>query len=417
MKVYDIISEEKEQLNEFIPLLIGGLTIGGILTAINIGISAWGAYDIYKFIEKYNDDPEKITDDEWGELWIDAALLFAPVLGKLGRGVFVRLVPKSWIAKGGAWLKESILKIYAKSATKGLTGSQRIKALKAIAKESKTAAAAAQKSIKALGTAWKIIQTLGIGVVGYNYWLELSALDEEFKKFKSGDKSTKIFGNSTDSDAYDIYLDLHAKILGELTVAVGGFVGGMAVGKVVGFLGNFLGKTPIIGGLLQAPLAIASGLAKVMGNTSVYIPLFMATDAGKKFMESGIITLITKGIGHMEQGAIDLLAKALEELGVSKNITDKIPGKTEAPPDSVKANDAATDNYIKTGQGDPAFRKQTVGKKVYVGGVQITDDNGYQLPNIENLIKDIQDKAKIAGEPDPTAGIPKKPGVDYNTGF
>jgi len=412
MKVYDIISEEKQQLNEFVPLLIGGLTIGGILTAINLGISAWGAYDIYQFVKKYNDDPDKITDDEWGDLWIDAALLFAPAIGKFGRAAFVKVLPKSWIIKGGAWFKRSVLKIYAKSATKGLAGADRIKALKAIAKESRSVASA-QKSINALGTAWKIIQTLGISVVGYNYWTELSALDEEFRKFKGGDKTTKIFGNSTDSDAYEVYLDLHAKILGELTIAVGGFVGGMAVGKTIGFLGNFIGKTPVVGWAVKIPFDIASGLAKMMGNTSVYIPLFMATDAGKKFMESGIITLITKGIGHMEQGAIELLSKALEEIGVSKGVTDKIPGKTEEPPASVQANDAESDKYIKTGQGNPALRKRTVGKQIYIGNVLVTDDDGYLLPSVGSRIQDIQDKAKIVGEPDPTAGIPKKPGVDY----
>jgi hypothetical protein len=244
----------------------------------------------------------------------------------------------------------------------------------------------------------------------------MSALDEEYKKFKDGDKTTKIFGNSSDSDGYEIYLDLHAKILGELTLAVGGFVGGMAVGKVVGFFGNLLGKVPLLG-WFGGVINLTAGLAKMMGNTSIYIPLFMATDVGKKFLQDGFISLIIKGVGRLEQTTLDLFAKALEEIGVSKSITDKIPGKTVEPPASIKANDAETEKYIKTGQGDPAFRKRTVGKQIYIGNVLVTDDDGYLLPSVVNRIKDIQDKAEIAGEPDPTAGIPKRPGVKYDTAF
>jgi hypothetical protein len=414
MKVYDIISEEKEQLNEFVPLLIGGLTIGGILTAINIGMSAWGAYDIYKFIEKYNDDPEKITDDEWGELFIDAALLFAPVLGKIGRAGFVRLLPKSWIVKGGAWFKEAMLKLYAKAATTGLAGADRIKVLKAIAKESRTAAATANKTVKELGTAWKVLQTIGVSYEAYDFYTKQAALEEQYAKFKAGNKTTKIFGSSTDTDAEEIYLNTRRQLLGELTVAIGGIVGGWAVGKTVSFMGAIVGKTPIIGKGLQMSSEMIAGVARMMGNTSVYIPLFMATDAGKKFLETGVLHTILQTIGGTEQVLLNLLGKALKEAGLTK-IANAI--STSEPPNSVKAKDAETEKYIKTGQGDPEFRKQTVGKKVYIGGVQVTDDDGYQLPNFENHFKDLQDKAKIAGEPDPTAGIPKKPGVNYNTGF
>jgi hypothetical protein len=414
MKVYDIISEEKEQLNEFIPLLIGGLTIGGILTAINIGISAWGAYDIYKFIEKYNDDPEKITDDEWGELWIDAALLFAPVLGKLGRAGFVKLLPKSWIVKGGAWFKEAMLKLYAKAATTGLAGADRIKVLKAIAKESRAAAAAGQKSIKALGTAWKVLQTVGVSYEAYDFYTKQAALEEQYAKFKAGDKTTKIFGSSNDEDAENIYLNTRRQLLGELTVAIGGIVGGWAVGKTVSFMGAIVGKTPIIGNGLQLGGELLAGVARMMGNTSVYIPLFMATEAGKKFLETGVLHTILQTIGSTEQVLLNLLGKALKEAGLTK-IGNAI--STSEPPASVQASDAETDNYIKTGQGNPALRKRTVGKQIYIGNVLVTDDDGYLLPSVGSRIKDIQDKAMIVGEPDPTAGIPKKPGVDYNTGF
>ena len=415
MKVYDIISEEREQLNEFVPLL-AGIGIGGILTAISVGISAWNAYDIYKFVKKYNEDPEKITDEEWIELFIDSILLFTPGISRLGRDAIARALPKSWLVKGGQWFRRKMLELYAKSSTKGLTGAARIKALRTLANGTKFAALA-EKRVKQLGAAWKIIQLAGAGAVGYDYWKKFSVLDDQYTKFKAGDKTTEIFGDSSEEDGYQVYLDIHAQLMGELTVAVGGIIGGMAVGKVVGFLGSVVGKTPLVGPLVQIPFEVTAGLARMLGNTSVYIPLFMATDAGKKFMRDGFVSLITKGIGHIEQGSIDMLAKALEEAGVSKNITDKIPGKTADAPNSVKANDAETDNYIKTGKGNPAFSKRTDGKKVYIGGVQVTDDDGYQLPNIENRIKDIQDKAKIAGEPDPTAGIPKKPGVDYNTGF
>jgi hypothetical protein len=124
MKVHEIISERNQQLNEFVPLLAAGLGLGGIITAISVGISAWGAYDIYQFIKKYNEDPQKITDEQWGELWIDAALLFAPGLAKLGRAGLVKILPKSWVIKGGKWFKTKMLKLHARSKVKAAAGAK-----------------------------------------------------------------------------------------------------------------------------------------------------------------------------------------------------------------------------------------------------------------------------------------------------
>lgn len=49
----------------------------------------------------------------------------------------------------------------------------------------------------------------------------------------------------------------------------------------------------------------------------------------------------------------------------------------------------------------------------FVGGVQITDVQGFQSVG-DNYLNSIKNSARVAGLPDPTAGIPKKPGVNYN---
>ncbi len=52
-------------------------------------------------------------------------------------------------------------------------------------------------------------------------------------------------------------------------------------------------------------------------------------------------------------------------------------------------------------------------KIIYVDRVRITDAEGYQ--DVSNRwIADIRRRAEGLGRPDPTQGIPKKPGRDYN---
>lgn len=48
-----------------------------------------------------------------------------------------------------------------------------------------------------------------------------------------------------------------------------------------------------------------------------------------------------------------------------------------------------------------------------VGGVKITDAQGYQSVG-DSYLNGIRNSFRVAGLPDPTAGIPKKPGKNYN---
>ena len=114
MKVHQIVSERTESLNEAVPLVIAGIGIGTIITAISVGMSAWSAYEIYKFIGKYNQDPEAITDDEWNDLFIDAVLLFTPGFAKYGKAGILKLIPKSWQFRGGKWRNKTVMERLAK---------------------------------------------------------------------------------------------------------------------------------------------------------------------------------------------------------------------------------------------------------------------------------------------------------------
>ena len=105
MKAHQVVAH-REKLTELVPLL-AGIGIGGMITAISYGIAAWSAYELYKFFEKYNEDPDQLSDDDWADAFIDLCLLFVPAVAKLGKGALVRLIPKSWQRKGAEWLKKT----------------------------------------------------------------------------------------------------------------------------------------------------------------------------------------------------------------------------------------------------------------------------------------------------------------------
>jgi len=105
MKAHEIVSP-REKLTELVPLL-AGIGIGGMITAISYGIAAFSAYELYKFFEKYNEDPDKLSDEDWQDAFIDLSLLFVPAIAKLGKNALVRLIPNSWQRKGGEWLKKT----------------------------------------------------------------------------------------------------------------------------------------------------------------------------------------------------------------------------------------------------------------------------------------------------------------------
>ena len=496
MKVNQIISERK-QLNEFVPL-IGGLTIAGVLGAISVLMTAWSLYDIYKFIGKYQEEPENLTQSDWNSLFLDAILLAVPYAGKLGKAAIVKILPESWVAKGGVWMQTKIMDLIAKkggadaakAAEKGaeeivkpalkqgadgwywqLPGGQKVAtgkgfktqadALKwakenpgmlkpATAAATNTAGAAAktgaQAGVNAAKTGTAAADATKVAAVGaskfskiskavqnvilagitadtaYNYYGQISDLEEQYQRVLKGDKTTKLFGDVTPEEAYKLANSQRTKLIGEVVVALGLSLGvtskafgvfgsiGKAIGTTVGG-GKYSTGGTVLGAIGAAPGRLAAMMAKVIEGGPVRKSLFlifMQTPAGKTFLENAWVEMFTKGVGIPTAATIDLGIQALEAAGV--NVPDAVKTKITDPDPGTTA-DGKIDI---SNQNMPTTRSSSNPKIVYVNGVQISDENGYQSVGDE-LMNDIRADAAALKKPDPTAGIKKDPTKTYDS--
>ena len=431
MKVHQIVSERTESLNEAVPLVIAGIGIGTIITAISVGMSAWSAYEIYKFIGKYNQDPESITDDEWNDLFIDAVLLFTPGFAKLGKAGILKLIPKSWQSKGGKWLKKKVTERLAqleKTVSKiekinlrkfdpdSKVGFEKIKAYLKMRGANASMKAAAQARMGFIpDVAMTVIKTVvGLEFVR-EYYVDLSVLEEDYQDYKAGKDSP--FGKMSEQEAYNKYQQLRKKLLGELAIGVAlntgvaskffGAMSGMFKGIATGaatLSGASITTTKYLGMAVSIPTNIARGISKLieMGPAAPAFLIFMRTSAGKEFLNSSLVRAITEPTGALTAAAIDLLEKGLQEAGL---LDGPLPGKTAVKPPTGDAADGAR-------QATNGMNIQWVGKKLYINNQQISDENGYRLVGNDKL-NDIKARVNVAGVPDPTLKIQDDPKKKY----
>jgi hypothetical protein len=432
MKVHQIIAERTKPLNEAVPLVIAGVGIGTIITAISVGMSAWSAYEIYKFIGKYNEDPEAITDEQWEDLWIDAILMFTPGFAKLGKVGILKLIPKSWQSKGGRWLKGKVTERLAnleKAVDKiekinlrkydpdSKVGWDKIKAYLKMRGANSAMKAAAQSR---MGFIPDVVMTVLKTAVGLEfvreYYVDLSVLEQEYEDYKAGKDSP--YGKMTEQEAYNKYQQLRRKLLGELTIGIAmnmgvaskafGAIGGMFKG-ITKFAAQTGGSgfvvADLMGKTVNLPFAVAKGLAKIieMGPAAPAFLIFMRTSAGKEFLNSTLIRAITEPTGAITSAAIDLLELALQEAGL---LDGKLPGKTDVKPPTGDAADGPR-------QATNGMNIQWVGKKLYVNNVQISDDDGYRIVGNDRF-NDIKNDARVAGIADPTLKLRDDPNRKYS---
>lgn len=444
MKVYEVL--EKKQLNEALPL-IGGIGLGGILTAISVGIAAWSAYDIYNFIKKYNEDPEQITDEQWEELFIDAILVFTPGFLKLGRVGVAKLVPKVAKTRGGKWLRTKISKRYAEVAAKraargkysiqGLKGKQRLEMLAKRAAASSTAASAATAAMKANASFAALIRILGAGAVISNYLIQIAAIEEDFNEIRDAEKSGKeisddnIFKGMNVEQAQEHGRNLRQDLLGEAALQLAGLgIGARLVAKPAEILSNF--------GLLGKVLAFPFNLAKwtmAFGGTGAKataakaaLTAWLSTDSGIEFLKQTSIGLLIYAAGLLAKSAlgwalswsidslVTLLDEALAYIGEKIGVNLSVPDAAKSP-FSQTSTDKATQDALAQRQANIKYLK----------GIPITGPDGYLLatrdfwlnPKIKNII-DIELGKQRRGDPNamsghPLAGVPLNPKIQYPT--
>ncbi len=434
MKVYEVL--EKKQLNEALPL-IAGVGLGSILTAISLGIAAWSAYDIYNFIKKYNEDPEKITDEEWEELFIDAVLLFTPGFLKLGRAGVAKLVPKAAKTRGGKWLRSKINKRYAEVAAKrtargkysikGLSGKQRTEMLAKRAAASATVAQTARAALSANAKLGALLRLLGATAIWFNYMIQITAIEDDFVEIRDAEKLGKpisednIFKGMTLEEAKEQGQLLRQDLLGEAALQMVGLGIG---GRLISGVGEIAGNFGLLGQVLGAPFKIAGWLAGLGGAgakmTAVKAALtaWFSTESGIEFLKQlpfGLLIysagLVAKaGLGWAMNWSLDTLVKLLDE-GLAY-----ISEKTGIPlgvPDAAKSPFSATAPDKATQDAEA----QRLANVKFIGGVPATTADGYLrsdrgfwlAPKLGIEVRHALDNNR----PHPLQGIPLDPKKQY----
>lgn len=454
MKVYDVISE-RQQLNELVPVL-AGIGIGGIITAISVGISAYSAYEIVQFIKKYNEDPDAITDEQWGDLWIDAALLFTPGLAKLGRKAFVRFVPKSWVKKGGNWLKDKVRdkvrgqvkkdiksKLTDPKTGKPLTGKARQEAIKDLVKNRKDLYAKASEEVVKTGLDTGM-KALGLIAAVTDYKATCAFAKEQYELYSSNREKSEYAAAPSENDAHEYYAKDCDLALGAFVAQVGLIVTPTPIAKLLSALTGKWGKfiATVLGGIGGAATAgtggavagAAGGLAGAAAARKYLVPFFqgkvvdaatkgaivawLGSDSGKEFLKNSIVRAFVEPIGALARTITNDLAGALEKFvgpnaasdAARKAVNPDKPGPGAAGPEGGQAAQPADLNAPKTPW---PLRIQKEGNKVFIGGKQVTDENGKILSGLGTFIQTTRANAKRLNLEDPFA----KAGVDIPNNY
>jgi hypothetical protein len=291
---------------------------------------------------------------------------------------------------------------------------QKLKTINAKAK------AKAQAKIKAFPPkVWNAI-TVGIGAkYAIEYWEKLSELEDQYERWNAGDRTTEIFGAIEDkAEADRVAFTERNRLIGQLVIGVGAAVGGLAAAKATQVMGNMFGAgvkagtgSKLAGGLISLTAGPAALLVKYAGPG---LALFLSTETGQKAISSIYVDWIVSGIGNVTAKTMDLIYDGIDALAEKVGITgatDKLRSPIKDPnADSPGVTPAMLDKTpakmkVGTDPNNPKIK--------FVGGVQITDAEGFQAVG-NNYLASIKREAAALKLPDPTAGIPKKPGANYN---
>jgi hypothetical protein len=434
MKVYQIISERK-QLNEFVPVMLGGMGFAGAMAVIGAFITGMSIIEIYRTLSKYNEDPNSLSDDDWDNVFIDIALLALPGAARLGRAAIVKMLPRSVVRKGSAAVRKKVYEKLAKekkaadtkygsAAQAGKTPQQAAKMQQKLNKINTKARAKAQAKIKSFPPkVWNAI-TVGIGTkYAIEYWEKLSELEDQYERWVAGDRTTELFGNIENKAEVDQLANQERnRLIGQLVIGVGAAVGGLAAAKATQAMGNMFGKgvgagtgSKLAGGLISLTAGPAALLIKYAGPG---LTLFLSTETGQKAISSVYVDWIVSGLGNVTAKTMDLIYDGIDALAKKVGI-DGATDKLRSPIKDPSADKADASGVVTPAMLDKTPAKMRVGtdpknpKIKLVGGVQITDAEGFQAVG-NNYLASIKREAQALKLPDPTAGIPKKPGVNYN---
>lgn len=434
MKVHQIITE-RQQLNEFVPVVLGGLGFAGAMAVIGAFLTGMSIYELTKMLSKYNNDPESLTDGDWDNILIDISLLALPGAARLGRSALVKALPRSVVRRASSSIRKTALDKMAKqkdtatakygsAAQAGKTPQQAGKMQQKLIKASAASRKKAQAKIKSFPPKLYSAINLGIGInYALDYWEKIIELEDQYAKWQAGDRATELFGAEESKEQVDrLAYEHRTRLIGQLTTGVLAAVasgllskGTAAIGKALGGFFGFFSGSKLVGGLVALPGTVAAKLIKYAGPG---LTLFLTTETGQKALGYAYVDGIMQGVGNITAKTMDLIYDGIDALANKAGVTgaavtrspikDPTPSTVTNPDGSVvpRLLDRTPSN-LKLGT-DPNNPKIKV-----VGGVAITDAQGFQSRG-DSYLNGIRNRFRVAGLPDPTAGIPKKPGANYN---
>jgi hypothetical protein len=407
MKVYEIVREER--LDEIGPAaipIIGGLTWAGVVGAVSLFLTTISVIDIYKILEKNNYDLASMSDEDWKDVFLDLIMLSVPGAGNFTKSAIRKLIPDSWLLSAANKARLQILS-RARAGT-AAANPARLSRLKKLADA---------RYAKIASNVKNVLVTAGLASVVATYFYKLEDLEDQYEAAKSGDTTTELFGNASQSELVGLADRQRTRLLGELTLSIAGILGALTGAAAIKTLTSLFGSVKggsVVGGLLSIP---AAGLSKLATIGAAAWPILLHTQAGQEFLSNNIVRMITGGTGATVSWGIEKLYQAIEE--VSKRVGLDATGVTGAMRSTIATDKAATPNRIQQAMASKIpytlrLEKDNANPNIlYIGGVQVTDKDGFQ--SVGNSYKQMLSKQAVASNvPDPTTGLKPKPGVNYN---
>lgn len=430
MHVNEIVREEK--LDEALPA-IAGLSAPVILGYISAALTAYSAVQIYQFINKYQENPDDLSEDEWGNVFIDIAFAAVPAFARLGKPLILKMIPKRAKNWGGNWIKRKInqklakdqskiLKKYGPNAQKGRNPSE-VKKLRARRRLelSKAKQRANQKlnSIKKTPIYDAVLSGLTAGIFGklfLDYWEKRELLNEQYTRVNQGDLTG--FDNMTKEQALQKIIDDNNKLVGELSIAVAAALTPLAAPKLVRLFGSFFGTLAPGGRYIKGAANLAANaitpLSRALATGGAGLAAFMQTDTGRKILETQIVQAITTMSGTVANSTYTALlnigeyianAAGVDASRVTNAMRPTIPAGQAAGQASTGVSTAQNRLQIKV---DP--RNQNI---KFIDGKQVTGPDGYVLNTIPNIVRDIRRMARSTNQPDPFTQLQFDPNKQY----
>lgn len=424
MKVNEIVREER--LDEVVPLIAGLGAIPMIFSAVMAGLKAYSIYELYDVLSRNGYDIDNMSDDDKLTLFFTLIGLFVPGGGKFTNDMLMRFMP-AWVKRRGIKMVGDHLKTKAvelrkmKNANRRKYASTSATSPRQAAKNQKTLAKKNKKldsEYQAIGRqlaaeklkdkAYTLVGGLAVLPLAYTYYGKLDELDKQYAAHKSGDRATELFGNMDDATAWKEYQNLRNKYIGELTVGVTAALSRTPVTKLIDGFGTLVGKVPMVGGIVKLGTRLATRLARVGGPA---LAVLMQTDEGQKFLSNSIVEVITRGVGSLSAGTLNLLAlgidKALGAAGIKSNVQGAVQGQAPSPNAGVQTTSELEKKYNKPGTPRELYVSfdPRNPKIISVGGIKITGADGFLSPGVENHLNEIEKLAKTLNHPNPLPAL------------